>query len=333
LTENLIPTELQRVNIYSKTQVYSCVRSATRGDNIILAADEHNKIENDREKIVLSFLLVLCTLFGGCTHLPFRPINLFFAPTKEFIDNPQVQSYGPQDVYFKSADGLTLHGWYLRAREEKGTILICHGYAKNISIHVNDDLWLIAEGYNLFLFDYRGYGKSQGTPVIEGVQLDAEAALETLLFTLPRTKQDRIVVFGKSLGGAIAIYTVANSPYKNRVKALIVDSTFSSYRQIAREMIADSIIGWPFQYPLSYLVNDDYSPVKWINNVSPVPIVIIHGNQDESAPIHHGRILYDAALPPKKFWESSIPGHVVAHVDEEIRKKLLAFFASLPASP
>jgi len=287
----------------------------------------------DLKRIVWSFLLLLCTFFVGCTHLPFRPINFFFSPTKEFVNNSQVQPYAPQDVYFKSADGLILHGWYLRVKEEKGTILICHGYAKNISMHVNDDLWLIPAGYNLFLFDYRGYGRSQGTPVIEGVQLDAEAALETLLFTLPRAKQDDVIVFGKSLGGAIATYTVANSPYKDHVKALIVDSTFSSYRKFAREMIAASVIGWPFQYPLSLLVNDGYSPVKWIKNVSPVPVVIIHGNQDESAPIHHGRRLYEAALPPKKFWESSIPGHVVAHVDEEIRKRLLAFFESLPVSP
>jgi len=285
------------------------------------------------KRIVLSFLLVLCTFFAGCTHLPFKPINFFFSPTKEFINNPQVQQYAPLDVYFKSADGLTLHGWYFRAREEKGTILICHGYSKNISMHVNDDLWLIVAGYNLFIFDYRGYGRSQGTPVIGGVHLDAEAALETLLFTLPRAKQDGIIVFGKSLGGAIAVYAVANSPYKYRVKALIVDSAFSIYQKFIREMIAGSIIGWPFQYPLSFLVNDDYSPVKFIKNVSPVPVVIIHGNQDESAPMHHGRILYDAALPPKKFWVSRTPGHVVAHVDEKIKKKLLAFFESLSASP
>ena len=94
-------------------------------------------------------------------------------------------------------------------------------------MHVNDDLWMIAEGYNLFVFDYRGYGESQGTPDIDGVHLDAKAALETLLLTLPRAKQDGIIVFGKSLGGAIAVYAVANSSprVKEQVKALIVDST------------------------------------------------------------------------------------------------------------
>ncbi len=249
------------------------------------------------------------------------------------MNDAEVQRRDPRDVYFKSADGLSLHGWYFRAREEKGTILVCHGNVENISTHVKLDLWLIDAGYNLFIFDYRGYGRSEGAPDVRGIHLDAEAALETVLFALPRTRNDGIIVFGKSLGGAVAIYTVANSPYKGRVKALILDSAFSDYRRIAREKIAESIIGWPFQYPLSWLVNDDYSPAKYIAKVSPVPVVIIHGAHDEIVPEHHGRILYDAALPPKEFWELTIPGHVLAQADAETRRKLLDFLAVLRNNP
>ncbi len=281
----------------------------------------------------MSFLLLLFTTFVGCGHLSIRPINLFFKRTKQFTDKPHVRQYSPQDVWFKSTDGLTLHGWYFRAREERGTMLICHGYFENISVHAEHDLWLIDAGYNLFIFDYRGYGSSEGTPDIEGVHLDTEAAFETLVFNLPRAKQGGIIVFGKSLGGAIAVYAVAKSRYKSWVEALILDSSLSSYRQTAREMIGGSIIGWPFQYPLSFLVSDDYSPVKFIKNVSPVPVVIIHGTNDKSTPIYHGRALYDAALPPKTFWVSGVPGHLVAHVDDKIRERLLAFLALLPASP
>jgi fermentation-respiration switch protein FrsA (DUF1100 family) len=268
-------------------------------------------------------MLVLIILFPGCTYL-------FFKPTKDFVINQAILKYSPDDVYFKSADGLTLHGWYFRAKEERGAILICHGNVENLSTHVMLDLWLIDAGYNLFIFDYRGYGRSEGTPDVKGIQLDAEAALETLLFKLPRANHDNIIVFGKSLGGAVVIYTVAKSPHKNRVKALILDSAFSSYRAIAREKIADSVIGWPFQYPLSWLVNDDFSPIKFIQRIAPVPIVIIHGNKDEIVPEHHGRQLYDAALPPKDFWELAVPGHVKAQVAEGTRKKLLDYLAGLP---
>ncbi len=277
-----------------------------------------------RSAKIIPAVVVLCSLIlAGCTYL-------FFEPGRKFFDNPEVQSRNPQDIYFKSPDGLTLYGWYFRAEHEKGTILVCHGNVENISTHSKLDLWLIDAGYNLFIFDYRGYGRSEGRPDVKGVNQDAEAALETLLFTLPREKKDdNIIVFGKSLGGAISVYTVANSPYKSRIKALVLDSAFSDYRTIAREKIAASIIGWPFQYPLSWLVNDDYSPVKFIKKVSPVPVVIIRGNDDKVVPGHHGNILYDAALEPKQLWELQIPGHVLAQKDAVTRQKLLDFFAGL----
>jgi fermentation-respiration switch protein FrsA (DUF1100 family) len=267
-------------------------------------------------------LIVVCVFLSACT-------SLFFKPGKQYLDSPDVQKHSPADVYFKSPDGLTLHGWYFRAKEERGTIFVCHGNVENISTHVLLDLWLIDAGYNLFIFDYRGYGRSEGSPDVAGINLDAEAALETLLFALPRKNHDRIIVFGKSLGGSVAVYTVAHSPYRDRVKALVLDSPFSSFRAIAREKIAGSIIGWPFQYPLSYLVNDDYSPVKYIRQIAPIPLVIIHGSKDEIVPAHHGRILYDAALQPKEFWELPVPGHVTALADAPARNRLLDFFATL----
>jgi len=77
-------------------------------------------------------LFILLSAASGCTYL-------FFKPSKEFITSPEVQNYSPRDVYFKSSDGLTLHGWYFRAREERGTVLICHGNVENLSTHVKLD--------------------------------------------------------------------------------------------------------------------------------------------------------------------------------------------------
>jgi fermentation-respiration switch protein FrsA (DUF1100 family) len=276
------------------------------------------------KQIVLIFICsTLIVLPAGCT-------NRFFTPGRELIPNPDVQKHSPEDIYFKSPDGLNLHGWYFRAKEDRGTILVCHGNVENMSTHVTLDLWLIDAGYNVFIFDYRGYGRSEGTPDVRGIHLDAEAALQTLLVTLRREKRERIIVFGKSLGGAISVYVVSHSLYKDRVKALLLDSTFSSYRMIAREKVSENAIGWFFQYPLSRLVNDDYSPVKFIKNVSPVPVIVIQGNNDEIVSEHHGRILYDAAAAPKEFWEVAVPGHVRAQADTATREKLLSFLAALP---
>ncbi len=92
--------------------------------------------------------IVLCSLFlPGCTYL-------FFRPTSQLMSDPVTREYAPEDVHFKSPDGLTLNGWYFKARsEQRGTILVCHGNAENLSTHVKLDLWLIDAGYNLFIFD------------------------------------------------------------------------------------------------------------------------------------------------------------------------------------
>ena len=273
--------------------------------------------------LFLTLLSLLLIVFAGCTRL-------FFKSGHTFISDPATQQLSPEEVHFTSSDGVMLFGWYFKRPEARGTILVCHGNVENLSTHVKLDLWLVEAGYNLFIFDYRGYGRSGGHPDVSGVHLDAEAALETLVTRLPHPGNDRVIVFGKSLGGAIATNMVATSPYKGRVKALILDSVFSDYRMIAREKIADSIVGWPFQYPLSFLVNDDYSPIKKIRDIAPVPVLIVFGTDDRIVPGHHSRLLYAAASEPKELWVCTVPGHVRSFSDTAFREKLLNYLASLP---
>lgn len=253
--------------------------------------------------------------------------SLFFYPKKQLYVNPIALQFSPQDVYFKSSDDLTLHGWFFHAQAPaKGTILVLHGNAENLSTHVNSVLWLIPQGFNVFIFDYRGYGRSEGKPSISGVHRDAEAALETAL-NLPETKGRKIVVLGQSIGGAIAVYTVAHTKQKDRIAALIIDSAFASYRFIAREKLNDIFLTWPFQYPLSYLVGDSYSPIRSVKDVSPVPVLILHGKDDPVVPEHHGQMLSEAAREPKVFMETPNKGHIMAFADEGVRKQVARFIA------
>ncbi len=275
-----------------------------------------------------AFLLIVVLLFvaPGCS-------SLFFYPAKQMYENPAAQAYAPQDVFFLSPDGVRLHGWFIPAKgKARGTILFLHGNAQNISTHVNGVLWLVDAGYNLFLFDYRGYGLSQGTPSIPGVHDDAEAALART-FTLPGVDPNRVVVLGQSLGGSVAVSAVALSPDKNRVKALIIDSAFSSWRKIAREKLGDFFLTWPFQYPLSYLFNDDYSPLARIKDIAPVPLLIIQGERDRVVPLHHARDLYAAAGEPKKLWLVPEAGHIQSFYVQRVRRALLHYLARILAGP
>ncbi len=113
---------------------------------------------------------------------------------------------------------------------------------------------------------------------MEGVQDDVDSALRTLL-ARPDVNPDRIVVFGQSLGGAIAIYNIAHSPYRRHIRGLAVESAFASYRGIAREKLAAFWLTWPLQYPLSWLVSDRYSPAGAVADISPIPLLIIQGDQ------------------------------------------------------
>ena len=270
----------------------------------------------------MMFFLFISIFNSGCSFL-------FFYPQKEFIDNLYLAQVSYEDVYFKSSDGLTLHGWHIKAKEKKlGTILHFHGNAQNISTHVNNVLWLAFEGYDIFTFDYRGYGRSEGRPSIDGVNRDALSALEFVL-THPDIKDGPLFIFGQSLGGAIAVYSAATSPYKRQVKAVIVDSAFSSYRVIAREKLADFVLTWPFQFPFSFFFNDDYSPVKWIKNVSPLPLLIIHSEQDTLVPPHHAKIIYEEADEPKEIWLVSGVGHIQAFSLKSVRERFLEYLRNI----
>ncbi len=280
-------------------------------------------------KIILrSILLVALFAATGCS-------GLFFYPSREMQESPAVKLFPHRDIEFQASDGVALHGWFFPAADSRGSILVLHGNAENLSTHVNSVLWLVKEGFNIFIIDYRGYGLSDGKPDLAGAHLDADAALETL-FLLPETDPDRVVVLGQSLGGSIAVYTVAHSRHREQIRALVIDSAFSSYRRIAREKLSSFWLTWPFQYPLSWTVTDRFSAERWIGKVSPVPVLILHGLDDPVVPTHHGRLLFEAARQPKELWLTARPGHVQSFADADVRKEVVRYIVtqitkSLPA--
>lgn len=275
--------------------------------------------------ILRCLLLVLCAGIGGCTHL-------FFFPMKHEVRTPADIGLDYEDVYFAGSDGLSLHGWYLPAAGAPvATVLFLHGNAENISTHIGGVYWLPERGFNVFIFDYRGYGRSEGRPDIAGALNDVESALE---FLVRRDQSEAlpIIVYGQSLGGALAITALVHSACRTHVKGLIVDSAFADYRLIAREKLAGNWLTWPLQWPLSLTIDDDYSPLDRVGEVSPIPLLIMHGEQDRVVPAHHARLLYERARQPKSLWIYPDGTHGGAVRYPEVRDRLVGYMDRLAAA-
>jgi alpha-beta hydrolase superfamily lysophospholipase len=269
--------------------------------------------------------LLLSLILGGCAPM-------FFHPARELAAPPELAGGSLEEVFFPSGDGVRLHGWILRPPgPPKGTVLSFHGNAENMSTHVNAVLWLVKEGYLVFAFDYRGYGTSEGTPGIPGVNRDGVAALD-LAFHIRGGEGGGVVVFGQSLGGAIATYAVASSPRRGEIKALVIDSAFAGYRRIVRDRLIAGIVTLPLAWPASWTVEDGYSPERWIGSVAPVPVVVIHGTKDPVVPFSHGERLYRLAGQPKGFWKVEGGGHATALRLSDVRIRLLEFLDSVVPS-
>jgi fermentation-respiration switch protein FrsA (DUF1100 family) len=274
---------------------------------------EHGR--NFRSVLLLG-LLALC--LTGCTHV-------FFQPHKALVDTPGRFGLEFQPVDIQAEDGTALFAWFFPARgEARATVLYLHGNAENISTHFPNVAWLPAAGFNVLALDYRGYGASEGSPTLDGVLMDVDAAMRSLL-ARPDVDPARIIIFGQSLGGALAIHYAAHSAHRGNVRAVVADSPFSDYRRIAREKLAAFFLTWPFQWMASTAVNNEYSPEASVRSLSPIPLLLIHGDRDSIVPPHHSQRLYDRAAEPKHIWLVPDAGHIQALRERSVRQRLAAF--------
>jgi fermentation-respiration switch protein FrsA (DUF1100 family) len=254
----------------------------------------------------------------GCTQV-------FFQPHSILVTTPGQFGVEYERVEFQAEDGTGLFAWFLPARgDAHATVLYLHGNAENISTHFPNVAWMPAAGFNVLALDYRGYGASQGKPSLHGVQLDIDAAMRALL-ARPDVDPSRIFVFGQSLGGALAIHWAAHSRHRAHVRAVVVDSPFSDYRLITREKLASTPLTWAFQWLPALTVDNDYSPQASVAALSPIPLLLIHGDRDGIVPVGHSQRLYEGAAEPKEIWVLPGVGHIQSMKTRTIREKLAAF--------
>lgn len=241
--------------------------------------------------------------------------KLIFFPMKEIAATPHDAGLEYEDVEFSSSDRTRLHGWFIPNAQAVFTVLLCHGNAGNISHRIEKALILRDAGAQVFLFDYRGYGKSSGTPGEAGIYKDTLAAYEFLV-NERRVAPGRIVVYGESIGGAAAVALAV----RVSVRAVITENTFTSIPDMAKTA---------FGFFPSFLLPTRMDTLSRIRGLG-CDKLIIHAKDDEIVPFAFGRKLYEAASEPKAFLEIR-GGHNTAYFEseDEYRKGLKEFLASL----
>ncbi|MDX2465384.1 MAG: alpha/beta fold hydrolase [Porticoccus sp.] len=231
------------------------------------------------------WLLILCLFLTACS----RP---FFYPDQHIRLTPDKLGLHYHDINLKAKDGTLLHAWQLLPKTQaKGIVLVLHGNAENISTHIHSIAWLAESGYELLLLDYRGYGLSQGRPSLPNILQDIDAAAHWLSDRI-QSQQLPGYWLGQSIGASLSTYYLARHKVEG-LRAVVLDSPFSSYRQISREKFSEFWLTWPVQYPLSWLVDNRYSPDKAVPEWPDLPLLVFSSSKDKVIPNHHTQQLLD----------------------------------------
>jgi fermentation-respiration switch protein FrsA (DUF1100 family) len=260
--------------------------------------------------------------------------GLFYYPSSTVHYTPDEFALAYEDVTFETSDGLKLSGWFLPAQgPPKGTVIHFHGNAENITTHFLLSAWLVWEGYNVFIFDYRGYGKSEGKVTRAGTIRDGHAALDYVL-SRPDVDPTRIFAFGQSLGGAVAAVVAAE---RTEFRAVVLDSTFSGYRRIgSRHLQRLLYFKWPCDLIAAAGLSDGYDPIDYVARIAPRPLLMIASVEDKICFAELGRELFDAAEQPKEFVLVPESAHLetVGQNVDGVQDKILSFFdRSVTAAP
>ncbi len=254
---------------------------------------------------MLKFLFTLVALYVLLVAFVYlmqgRMLYLSDMPGRSLDGTPNDVGLEYEDVLLETTDGVAIHGWLVHG-ETSRVLLFFHGNAGNISHRLASIRQLVDLGLSIFIIDYRGYGQSEGKPSEDGLHHDAEAAWQYLTGSRGIRAGD-IVIFGRSLGGAVAAWLAA----RERPGALILDSSFTSAPDIGQEV-------YPW-LPVRLLSKFRHATLEHLVKAS-TPLLVVHSRDDEIIPFHHGEALFDAAKQPKTFLELR-GGHNDAHFTSE----------------
>lgn len=262
------------------------------------------KTDSNRPRL-LSLALPTLAITSGVSALGYLRSRLqrsrVFLPERypDGIWEPHAFGLQVEDVWFEAADGVRLHGWWIPHPSARGTMLYCHGNTGSIAHRIGVFRHLQRLRVNLLAFDYRGYGRSQGSPSEAGLYRDVRAAYQHLIGPLRQPPRE-IILFGHSLGGAVAVDCAVDTP----MAGLIVQSSFTHIRDAAKAMFPT--------LPLHLAATREFRSIEKVSRIE-TPKLFIHGDCDESVPVELGRRLFEAAAEPKELFIVRRAGHNDVH--------------------
>lgn len=236
---------------------------------------------------------ILATLFGiylvlmGMMYL-FQD-NLLFMPSGGMVHTPESAGLKAEDFWVETDDNVRIHGWYFPGESAEYVIVLSHGNAGNISYRLDIARTLLNTGAAVLMYDYRGYGKSEGKPSEKGLYSDIDAVIQGLM-DQKEYRENRIVMYGRSLGGAVAAR--ASSQYN--LGGLVLDSAFKNLPAMVRDV---------YPFVPSVLAKYEFPTEQYILTQRTYPVMIMHSPDDEIVGFHHGKELYQLLETPKRFIE------------------------------
>lgn len=262
-----------------------------------------------------TFLSIAGALIFLFLFVRYIEIRSLYVPFRQVYGTPKTLGLAYDDLFLVTPDRVTVNAWFIPRTGAKFTLFYLHGNGGNLS-HRLPQISLFHElGVNIFIVDYRGYGLSTGRPSEKGIYTDAQTSYDYLKATL-KIPANRIILFGESLGTAVAVHLAE----KNQVRAIILAGGFTSAAQLSRRV-------YPF-LPTFFLTSR-FDSLSVIDKIQ-VPKLFIHSVNDEIVPFDMGLKLFQAAAAPKEFFEIH-GGHNDAFVTdrENLKKRMHAFFESL----
>lgn len=245
---------------------------------------------------------------------------MVFQPDRYYYASPSDYNLSYANVYFKSYDDTLLNGWWIRPKTTpKGTLLLVHGNAQNISAHFLGWMWAVEAGYELFIFDYRGYGNSDGTLDLAGAIKDVNAAMNYV----EKNREGRYILIGQSLGGVLALNALANKT-RPRVSLGIIDSSFSDLEATGAQVLKRSVITWPFFWLAYPLLDGSYNAIDALDRVT-TPLLFVAGSKDTVISPNNSWQMFDGAQGPKTFWLDTQAHHIDFFENIAHQKTLLRF--------